>query len=1253
MHAWAIPIATPLHQREVYFFMNNLTTRKIVLGLLMTLVLAFSMQGNLADAQSVDVSGDGATTSSSSGTKIVEGPTPVTRSFEIAVSGASDGETIIIGDSGTSETVTITKITGADKLLGEDSTLPTLPGNAGASVTITVDAPGESVLDDAGTSNETFTLDFKSWDETSVNQDINNDGDETDTSVTAVYERDIGFDLNGDNDEADYLLSVSESAADKDFNADGDKTDTFNRDTTIYEEKADWRGSATLTVEYSVSSYGEYMVVVGGNVDSIVDGSPIMGYVVRSTSQAKSQRTSFTATPSSILVNARADDIALTVTTTRYSRIKFDIESGDGSLYTTSGTYYVDGSKVKMNAKNFGDSPFSVYNTDSTGTVTVYYQPDSDTTARIKMEVENSAGIASKHYVTVFYNSAVTVMRISGNNQFGQANTSATPDASRAQLANPLVVQVLDGTRPVANQVVKFSVGAGRTALLRYHSTTTYVQTTIANTGQNENTIYVKTDSRGGAKVYLVPSTSAGTETVTYTPVSLTADLDAESNTQPTVSPAATANRQFTATATPAISTSADEEVDRDATDTTQTPQVNAQYGTVNTPLTMSVALTGDPSNVQVRFEITGGRIYLSPIVHDQSNPDYKTSLTTVTNSDGAASVFVQVNNGATARVTARIAGNNTHTGRHTVTYFWKYPHIEYVSGNNRRGATGGRLEDPLVVRVLDGQGGRPVPGQVVKFEETSTADPADTDVMRSPIPVPGETVYVMSASPTILANDSSGRPDSLRTRIATSAVPAVANSATEDVFVETGSDGQASVYLRLGRRLTTNDPPDETSVDHQVTASTPEGSSGGFSDNVQFSAKAISGAREANLMIVSGDGQRADKHSPLPKPLVVRVRTVRGFLISGVRIQFTALDGTLVTTPGTEMAEDSPAEGGNEIEVLTNADGIASVEYNIGAFVVGRQVTAEVVGERGENQYDFEIDEVKFGVNGGRGTGGGTTTPPRTPTNRIGISPSTITDEPGEEVTISITSDPSGRFVTLSSNDFANANFSPQSGITPFTSTLLLPDEEDDYTFSATSAGLTPGSARVTVEEEEAEEGTFAISGETGGTPGSQITVTVTATDAGGVRDVGLDFTISGTSILTATGRTTVNGIGRAIVGLPSPVGTYPLVARATGYTDRPFNVTVSPTGQTTTPTTPTPPTPTTPTTPTTGVPDSISIVGPSQRSGTVNEELEAALIVRVLDDDDNGIEDARVYLPCYLKDGVGFRMRPEAHVRIGVHHR
>ena len=48
---------------------------------------------------------------------------------------------------------------------------------------------------------------------------------------------------------------------------------------------------------------------------------------------------------------------------------------------------------------------------------------------------------------------------------------------------------------------------------------------------------------------------------------------------------------------------------------------------------------------------------------------------------------------------------------------------------------------------------------------------------------------------------------------------------------------------------------------------------------------------------------------------------------------------------------------------------------------------------------------------------------------------------------------------------------------------------------------------------------------------------------------------------------------------------------------------------------------------TPTAAEPDSIEITGPAARSGTVNEELAAALIVRVLDDDGDGLEDARVF--------------------------
>ena len=44
-------------------------------------------------------------------------------------------------------------------------------------------------------------------------------------------------------------------------------------------------------------------------------------------------------------------------------------------------------------------------------------------------------------------------------------------------------------------------------------------------------------------------------------------------------------------------------------------------------------------------------------------------------------------------------------------------------------------------------------------------------------------------------------------------------------------------------------------------------------------------------------------------------------------------------------------------------------------------------------------------------------------------------------------------------------------------------------------------------------------------------------------------------------------------------------------------------------------------------GEPDSIEITGPSTRSGTVDEELDTPLLVRVLDDDGDGLEGARVF--------------------------
>ena len=907
--------------------MNNLTTRKIVLGLLMALVLAFGVQDTV-DAQSVSVSGDGSTTSSSSGTKIVEGPTPVTRSFRITVSGAEDGENIIINGGDSSNTVTITKITGADKLLGE-GTLSNLPASAGAEVTIAVDAPGEPELDSDGTLYESFLLDFKSWDETEINTDLNGDGDEDDTNVTAVYEGDVGFSLNDDSDVNDYLLRVSESIADKDLNADGDKTDTFTRDTTLYEEKADWRGSATLTVEYSVSAYGEYMVLIGGDIDSDVAGSPIRAYVVRSESEARfftfgNNKTTSPQTGA----EAAAKEISV-FTTEPWTKVEFRIIAGSGTLHSSGiNNYYVGSNRNLHRSLSSGSTTIIAYSEGTNNEAKVLFQASRDTTATVRARIPGSVNSNGTHDVIIFFDSNIRLERTSGNEQFGQMTSVSLNAENKQQLINPLTVRVLDGTRGVGEKQgrVTFAVTAGG-GVLRYFSASLFDNTALSV--QNTNTVTVYTDREGYAKAYLVLGTTAGANMVTAT---------ADGQTIPAAGTPVT----FTATATPVVRTGQGLRINKDHDDTTQSPQRDAKFGTVNTPLKMSVKIvtnTGDDAdadvnNVQVNFQINGGRIYLAPATLDLTEPDYQTSLTTVTETvgsvNGIATVYVEVNNGATATVTAQIVGNNSSRGRHVVTYFWGDPNYDDDSGGGR------------------------------------------------------------------------------------------------------------------------DDPP-----------------------------------------------------------------------------------------------------------------------------------------------------------------------PPPPPSDTITITLSSTTGEPGDEIDVRITSDPTGESVTINSGELDDDDFTRLSGDTPFTSVLVLPDEEDRYTFSATNPNLARDTATVTVEEEEVALGRLSIVA-VGAPLNGQQTVRITVRDSAGVLAVGaVSVTLTGTGVNRIV--PTTNGSGAAVIPVPNTVSV-----QAEGY--RLATLTLTGTGQQEAADDEEDDEEEEEEVVTVSEPDSVSIVGPSQRDGTANTVLDAALIVEVVDEDGDAVADARV---------------------------
>ena len=370
--------------------------------------------------------------------------------------------------------------------------------------------------------------------------------------------------------------------------------------------------------------------------------------------------------------------------------------------------------------------------------------------------------------------------------------------------------------------------------------------------------------------------------------------------------------------------------------------------------------------------------------------------------------------------------------------------------------------------------------------------------------------------------------------------------------------------------------------------------------EEVEFTPTIETGMLRPTLSILSGNNQRTDEHGNIKDHLVVVVQR-DGHLFPKEPVTFKAKNGYL-------------GNGTRSQAVYTDANGEAKVRYYQEPGSGSDTVTARI-----SNVADaiptYEIERT-FNINGRGGSG------PSEPSNAITITLSSTTGEPGEEVTINVSSSPSRALVTLGSNDFGATRFSPQSDVTPFTSTLLLPVEEGTHTFFATGGTFTAGRASVTVE---VELGTLSITAIGVPAAGAQ-TFSIRALDADG-DSASAPFTarLSGSGFATRNVEI-ADGRGNARVTLPTTAALYTLTVSATGYEDGETPVRIAGTGQTTVTPTPTP-TPTPPPADTGGVPDSIEITGPSTRSGTVNEELDTPLLVRVLDDDGDGLEGARVF--------------------------
>ena len=142
-------------------------------------------------------------------------------------------------------------------------------------------------------------------------------------------------------------------------------------------------------------------------------------------------------------------------------------------------------------------------------------------------------------------------------------------------------------------------------------------------------------------------------------------------------------------------------------------------------------------------FYLSGGKLYPRATQHEGfTNLSVFTHYATISNTRVARGMLPPVSvvpdRGATAEVTATIPGAlNTPisgglAGTRTVIYFTDKIVMQEVSGNHQAKQAGETLDNPLVLRVLDGN--RPVPNQRVRFEAEGDAT-AKTTRLRASVP--------------------------------------------------------------------------------------------------------------------------------------------------------------------------------------------------------------------------------------------------------------------------------------------------------------------------------------------------------------------------------------------------------------------------------------------------------------------------------------------------------------------------------------
>ena len=666
-------------------------------------------------------------------------------------------------------------------------------------------------------------------------------------------------------------------------------------------------------------------------------------------------------------------------------------------------------------------------------------------------------------------------------------------------------------------------------------------------------------------------ASAAGKYTITITDV--TAGADFPSNTPR--DPRATA--AFTIYVWKNVSTSRGATISAGLSD-----GIAEQFGTV--PL--MVTLTGPGSDfAKVEFEVTRGpgRLYEDKNRDSKADKSPSAKLTTFTNNLGTANTanVVLMPNRGTSHVRAWVSGNAPGTTEKSTEaiYSFGYSQLRKVSGDSPKqtAPASSRLDAPFVVQLVDSTGRTTIPGADITFTIAGGGS---------------------------LVKDPSFPDDLYATDFSTTGT------------VETDSNGRASVFLVLGA------PNSEA---QSVTATFGTDTSGA----VTFSAEIGSADPRTpqTIEIVPGtDGQRAKQYGVLEKALTVIVRDQYGARLRDAVVEFEARDGGTLSAPMTGDPGNPTTDGDatdRRRDIDTNSSGEASVRY-LAAEDSGAQKVTATLEDGSRRLKTFTIN----GAPSSRGGGGDPDPPPVITRGSLNIA----TSGTGNTRTVTVTAQNPGGIVAPGISVLLNVNngatLTRRSGGTPLTSTLTLPATAGTYTLTATTtADYTGDSETITVTLPGTlllalvgteNNGAHTLQVIVQNSVGTRVTTPVTVTLSG----AGISRTVS------------VTGSGNVPIALPTTSGT--LFARATGYNSGSITLPA----RTTTPTTGTIGTTTTTTTTTTTddppEPSRINIVGSATRSeNTANQQLDQPLLVQVLDDDDDGVEDARVIFR--VKTGQG----------------